>query len=208
MKEYLINNNGEYELHQGGIVPDGAIEVPEGAEFAISDGRKIEFRKNDKFFIYGDWQSAHFSFLDFPINDWSVVWHRLTQPEQLPFVDDEPMTEENQIPVDATEIMNKFRAGNIKLDFSQSTGISGLDQPQSELAEIEKVRQSQWSKQVGGNHYKDMPIQPAQFALENKLDYCQANAIKYICRHEHKNGKEDLEKAKHYIDLLIEHHYG
>lgn len=77
-----------------------------------------------------------------------------------------------------------------------------------QYAEIEQVRQSQWSKQVGGNHYKDMPIQPAQFALENKLDYCQANAIKYICRHEHKNGKEDLEKAKHYIDLLIEHHYG
>jgi hypothetical protein len=67
---------------------------------------------------------------------------------------------------------------------------------------------SQWDIQVGGNHYKDMKIQPAKFALENKLDYCQANAIKYICRHEHKNGKQDLEKAKHYIDLLIEHYYG
>lgn len=172
MKEYLINNNGEYELHQGGIVPDGAIEVPEGAEFAVSDGNDIQFRKNDKYFVNGDWWRAHFSFSDFPVNVWSIIWSRLTQPEELPFVDDGPQSLNDQ------------------------------------YAEIEKVRQSQWSKQVGGNHYKSMKIQPAQFALENKLDYCQANAIKYICRHEHKNGKEDLEKAKHYIDLLIEHHYG
>lgn len=66
---------------------------------------------------------------------------------------------------------------------------------------------SPWDTQVGGNHYKSLPIQPAQFAMANKLDYCQSNAIKYIVRHESKNGKQDLEKAKHYIDLLIEHYY-
>lgn len=71
-----------------------------------------------------------------------------------------------------------------------------------------QLKWSQWDLQVGGDHYKSMKIQPAKFALENKLDYCQANAIKYICRHESKNGKQDLEKAKHYIDLLIEHYYG
>ena len=79
------------------------------------------------------------------------------------------------------------------------------------IASAEVARQnpaSQWDLQVGGDHYKSMKIQPAKFALENKLDYCQANAIKYICRHESKNGKQDLEKAKHYIDLLIEHYYG
>lgn len=80
------------------------------------------------------------------------------------------------------------------------------------IASAEVARQEQkstaWDTQVGGDHYKSMKIQPAQFALENKLDYCQANAIKYICRHQSKNGKQDLEKAKHYIDLLIEHYYG
>lgn len=79
------------------------------------------------------------------------------------------------------------------------------------IASAEVARQktaSQWDLQVGGDHYKSMKIQPAKFALENKLDYCQANAIKYICRHASKNGKQDLEKAKHYIDLLIEHYYG
>ena len=76
------------------------------------------------------------------------------------------------------------------------------------MESVGRVKASQWDIQVGGDHYKSMKIQPAQFALENKLDYCQANAIKYICRHESKNGKQDLEKAKHYIDLLIEHYYG
>lgn len=64
-----------------------------------------------------------------------------------------------------------------------------------------------WDIQVGGNHYKDMKIQPAQFAMENNLDYLQGNAIKYICRHKSKNGLQDLEKAKHYIELMIEHFY-
>lgn len=76
------------------------------------------------------------------------------------------------------------------------------------MESVGQLKGSQWDIQVGGDHYKSMKIQPAKFALENRLDYCQANAIKYICRHESKNGKQDLEKAKHYIDLLIEHYYG
>lgn len=62
--------------------------------------------------------------------------------------------------------------------------------------------------QVGGDHYKKHMIQPIEFIMANKLDYCQGNAIKYIVRHHDKNGREDLEKAKHYIDLMIDHYYG
>jgi len=58
--------------------------------------------------------------------------------------------------------------------------------------------------QIGGNHYQ-MKIQPITFILENKLNFAQGNVIKYVCRYDKKNGIEDLEKAKHYIDLLIEH---
>ena len=61
--------------------------------------------------------------------------------------------------------------------------------------------------QVGGGHYKDMVIQPAEFNQRDKIPYCEANAIKYICRHRSKNGIEDLKKAKHYIDLLIQMEY-
>jgi hypothetical protein len=63
------------------------------------------------------------------------------------------------------------------------------------------------SNQIGGVHYKDLPIQPVEFCQKNKLNYCEANAIKYLCRHRDKGGREDLEKAKHYIDLLLEIEY-
>ena len=63
---------------------------------------------------------------------------------------------------------------------------------------------SELDKQVGGSHYKDFDIQPLEFITKNKLSYIQGNIIKYVTRYKDKNGVEDLQKAKHYIDLLIE----
>ena len=59
-------------------------------------------------------------------------------------------------------------------------------------------------RQVGGDHYKDLAIQPFEFIESNGLGYGVGNVIKYLCRYKTKGGLEDLEKAKHYIDLLIE----
>ena len=59
-------------------------------------------------------------------------------------------------------------------------------------------------KQIGGNHYSKLKIQPMQYSLANNLNYAQANAIKYITRYKDKNGIEDLKKAIHCIELLIE----
>ena len=58
--------------------------------------------------------------------------------------------------------------------------------------------------QVGGNHYKELKIQPIEYIQANDLSYCEANVVKYVTRWKSKNGIEDLRKAKHYIDLLIE----
>ena len=60
--------------------------------------------------------------------------------------------------------------------------------------------------QVGGNHYK-LPIQPIEYIHKNNLGFIEGNIIKYVSRHRAKNGKEDLLKAKHYIDLLIQLEY-
>lgn len=62
--------------------------------------------------------------------------------------------------------------------------------------------------QVGGNHYKKLVIQPTEYAYKNKLDFFQGNVVKYITRFRDKNGLEDLKKAKHFIDLLIQFEYG
>ena len=58
-------------------------------------------------------------------------------------------------------------------------------------------------KQVSGNHYKDTKIQPIEFIHANDLNFCEGNVIKYVTRHRRKNGKQDLEKAIHYLELLI-----
>lgn len=62
--------------------------------------------------------------------------------------------------------------------------------------------------QTGGNHYKEMGIQPIEYSMANKLDACQHSAIKYITRFRDKGGKEDLKKARHCIDLLEFFEYG
>jgi hypothetical protein len=61
--------------------------------------------------------------------------------------------------------------------------------------------------QEGGSHYKGFSIQPAEFNQKNALNWCEGNVVKYVCRHRDKGGKEDLLKARHYIDLLIEIEY-
>jgi|TARA_R110000751_G_scaffold84228_1_gene168640 hypothetical protein len=58
--------------------------------------------------------------------------------------------------------------------------------------------------QVGGNHYKDMAIQPTDYIMANNLGFVEGNVIKYVSRWRVKNGVEDLKKARHYLDLLIE----
>ena len=64
-----------------------------------------------------------------------------------------------------------------------------------------------YDKQVGGSHYQNMKIQPAEFINKNEMKFAEGNAIKYICRHINKGGLQDLQKAKHYIDMIIERDY-
>lgn len=59
--------------------------------------------------------------------------------------------------------------------------------------------------QVGGYHYKSCSIQPIEYIMANNLDYCEANVVKYVTRWRKKNGIEDLKKAIHYLEILIEH---
>lgn len=61
--------------------------------------------------------------------------------------------------------------------------------------------------QIGGNHYKKLKIQPTEFIHANDIPFIEGNIIKYVIRHRDKNGIEDLKKAKHYIDLLIQFEY-
>lgn len=186
MKEYL--NKTTYEYKRAHRKPDGEwVCIPDGAEVLSTDGDGVGlvFWKDGFNLVVGlddHWDETFRSFKDFfPMYPrCKVLWQRPSHPEALPFIDDNPQSLNEQ------------------------------------YAEIEQVRQnkkhernsSAWDVQVGGDHYKQFQVQPMQFALENKLDAAQQNVIKYIMRHSFKNGKQDLEKAKHYIDLMIEFYYG
>ena len=62
--------------------------------------------------------------------------------------------------------------------------------------------------QVGGAHYKDMAIQPVEFIHRNRIGFCEGCVIKYVSRWRGKGGLEDLKKARHFLDLLIEMEQG
>lgn len=83
----------------------------------------------------------------------------------------------------------KFKAG----------GYSGTGSVNAQLKQ-----KSATDTQIGGNHYTKLAIQPMRYSMENGLDALQHTVIKYVTRFRDKNGIEDLEKAKHCIDMLIE----
>ena len=59
-------------------------------------------------------------------------------------------------------------------------------------------------EQVGGRHYIEKAIQPWDYIIANNMGYLEGNIIKYVSRYQDKNGIEDLIKASHYLDKLIE----
>ena len=58
--------------------------------------------------------------------------------------------------------------------------------------------------QISGNHYKDMAIQPIEYINANKMPFMDGCVIKYVSRWRRKNGVEDLRKARHFIDMMID----
>ena len=60
--------------------------------------------------------------------------------------------------------------------------------------------------QVGGSHYKNLKIQPVEYIHANNIGYFEGNVIKYVTRWRTKNGVADLEKAKHYLEYLIDNY--
>lgn len=60
------------------------------------------------------------------------------------------------------------------------------------------------AEQVGGSHYKNMVIQPVEYMMANGIGFMEGSVIKYVSRWRDKGGLEDLRKARHFLDLLIE----
>ena len=63
-------------------------------------------------------------------------------------------------------------------------------------------------KQPGGDHYQKRAIQPIEYIIKNGMNFLEGNVIKYVTRYKDKGGKQDLEKAIHYLELLLESYDG
>jgi hypothetical protein len=91
------------------------------------------------------------------------------------------------------------------------TGAQALDvlkEPASKDFFPRDEKDNPLDKQVGGQHYASMKIQPVEFITANELGFLEGNVVKYICRHHAKNGAEDIKKAIHYCELLLQTKYG
>lgn len=91
----------------------------------------------------------------------------------------------------------------VKEDLVGAAGVGGDVEKQSANVVKQTTSTSPTNKQVGGDHYK-LPIQPIEYILANGLGYCEANVVKYVSRWRNKGGIQDLKKAIHYLEMLIE----
>ena len=66
-----------------------------------------------------------------------------------------------------------------------------------------KKKANVFQKQIGGDHYREMEIQPIEFIYHNQIPAIEARAINYIVRHSSKNGEEDIHKAIHMLEMLL-----
>ena len=86
--------------------------------------------------------------------------------------------------------------------------IDAYDQAQQDIVDLNEtetlIKECPLLKQIGGNHYKDLPIQVVEYCHKNHIGYKEGCVIKYVTRWRQKGGIEDLEKAKVYLNWAIE----
>jgi hypothetical protein len=88
------------------------------------------------------------------------------------------------------------------------TGVKTATQASIERFQMLSGGDAPSKRQVGGDHYAAFPIQPSEYIHRNELGWCEGNVVKYVSRHRDKGGRKDIEKAIHYLELLIEWEYG
>ena len=112
--------------------------------------------------------------------------------------------------LDSTDTLDWLQENRREITEDEAASIVG-GRPWAELpvpVSCTESSPSAYSRQEGGYHYAKMAIQPAHFIHTNGIGFLAGTAIKYLCRYKDKGGKLDLEKAKHFIEMLIDEEYG
>jgi hypothetical protein len=101
-------------------------------------------------------------------------------------------------------INDDFELGLDKITDRIDLSINNYVVPLEGIQTVQIEKNDSLKKQIGGDHYKKMTLSPWEIIEKNNLNFFEGNALKYLLRYKSKNGIQDLEKAKHYIDYLIE----
>jgi len=70
-----------------------------------------------------------------------------------------------------------------------------------------KDTEKEWQGDDLKQHYAMMKIEPLDYIISNKIDFCEGNVIKYVSRHQSKNGADDIKKAIHYLRIILQTRY-
>jgi hypothetical protein len=108
--------------------------------------------------------------------------------------------DEDIIALDCAE--QDLRNANYRVSLDASKRFSSDDWPADIVAQSSAL-----SRQTGGSQYKNMVIQPMEYCQKNKLGTAESFVVKYVSRHRSKNGAEDIKKAIHCLQLLLEIEY-
>ena len=207
IKEWLNAKTYEYKQATAEqLIGRDWIDIPEGADKATVCGKFIAFWKcGAVFFIDSDveWDfdygmdcSEYMRLLD--DCGAKVIWQRPTQPEPLPFIDDEPRSLNDQYAeIEQVRQAMKAKSGSDSdhaLD-AMSFGIMGVS------AKDNVNRPSHYTQ---GKVECIDAIESATIGKKGIDAVCVANVIKYLWRYEEKNGLEDIKKAQWYLQKLIE----
>lgn len=148
------------------------------------------------------------------MSDW-IEWHGGERPVPVDALVDVRLRAGNVV-ADWPAGAVRWRHGGNENDVAAYRVVGTVGQPetrddyeQTEAFHREKpTPMSALNKQEGGGHYKDFTIQPVEFIERNNIGFLEGCVIKRMCRHDAKNGAEDLRKAIHEIELLLELEYG
>ena len=216
-KEYLVKTDTGYTLQVLSDVVDGhdgIIEVPEGAEkliYSKENNNNYHFAnaKNELWCVTTNdtkWYECGITYSGY-FNGFGcvVVWQRESLNDQVASAEQARQEQTQTREISECDLIDsgKLIIGGLGESFPVGLEHHKFIQPE----ELPFVSDNAWNKQIGGDHYKKLAIQPMEYALQNKLDYAQANVVKYVTRHADKNGKQDLLKAIHNIELMIAHYY-
>lgn len=197
MKEYLVKDCDNHylmasdELSLVGISKENIIEIPEGSNVAWKD-------KSNGF--------VFFTKMEMGYRDATVIWQRESINDQVASAE-QARQEQKQCKYSTVEIQESDLIFGVQGIMVESIPVGMMHHGFTQPEELPFVGDNAWNKQIGGDHYKKLAIQPMEYALQNKLDYAQANVVKYVTRHADKGGKDDLLKAIHNIELMIAHYY-